>query len=89
MATLFVRHTVTDYAAWRKAYEAFAPIQLASGVVAQAVYQGADNPNDVTVTHDFTTLEAARAFTKLEELRTAMQSGGVIGTPTVWFTQKV
>ncbi|MBB3457194.1 hypothetical protein FHT86_005512 [Rhizobium sp. BK313] len=89
MTTVFVRHPVSDYKTWRKVYDAFAPVQKANGVTAEAVYQAADNPNDVTVTHEFATLEAAQAFTKMEELRKAMQNGGVVGTPTVWFTHKV
>lgn len=89
MTTVFVRHTVSDYAAWRKVYDGFASFQKANGVTAEAVYQAADNPNDVTVTHDFATLEAAQAFTRLEELKKAMQSGGVVGAPTIWFTNKV
>ena len=39
MVTMFVRHTVSDYKAWRKIYDDFAPIQKAKGVEAQAVYQ--------------------------------------------------
>ena len=35
MATMFVRHTISDYRAWRKAYDDFAPVQKAKGVVAQ------------------------------------------------------
>src|SRR4051794_30392111 len=62
MTTLFVRHTVSDYKAWRKVYDSFAPAQKAGGVTAQAVYQAADNPNDVTITHDFASLEKAKAF---------------------------
>jgi hypothetical protein len=89
MTTLFVRHAVSDYSAWRKVYNTFSAIQKANGVTAEAVYQAVDNPNDVTVTHEFATLEAAQAFTRLEELGKAMQSGGVVGTPTVWFTHKV
>jgi hypothetical protein len=89
MTTLFVRHTVSDYKTWRKVYDTFSAIQKANGVTAQAVYQAIDNPKDVTVTHEFATPEAAQAFTRLEELGKAMQSGGVVGTPTVWFTQKV
>ena len=89
MTTLFVRHAVSDYSTWRKVYNTFSAIQKANGVTAEAVYQAADNPNDVTVTHEFATLEAAQAFTRLEELGKAMQSGGVVGTPTVWFTHKV
>lgn len=88
MTTLFVRHEVSDYAAWRKVYDAFAPVQKANGVVAEAVYQAADNPNDGTVTHEFATIEAAQAFGKLEELRAAMRTGGVLGAPTVWLTNK-
>ncbi|HVI62539.1 MAG TPA: antibiotic biosynthesis monooxygenase [Bradyrhizobium sp.] len=89
MTTMFVRHTVSNYAAWRKAYDDFAPVQKAKGVTAEAVYQAADNPNDVTVTHDFATLEAARAFAGSEELKQAMQRAGVAGAPTIWFTNKV
>jgi hypothetical protein len=88
MATLFVRHQVADYAAWRQIYDAFAPTQKALGVQADAVYQAVDNPNDITVTHDFATLEAAQAFAGSSEMRVAMHDAGVQGAPTVWFTQR-
>ncbi|ARM92442.1 hypothetical protein RHEC894_PE00419 (plasmid) [Rhizobium sp. CIAT894] len=88
MTTLFVRHEVSDYATWRKIYDAFHSVQKANGVMAEAVYRATDNPNDITVTHEFATLEAAQAFGKLEELKAAMQKGGVLGTPTVWFANK-
>jgi hypothetical protein len=88
MTTFFVRHEVSDYAAWRKVYDAFAPVQKANGVLAEAVYQAVDNPNDVTVTHEFATPEAAQAFGKLEELKSAMSKAGVVGAPTVWLTNK-
>ena len=88
MVMLFVRHTVADYKAWRKIYDDFAPIQKANGVEAQAVYQAADNPNDITVTHNFATREAAQAFVKNDELKKAMHSAGVVGAPTIWFTKK-
>lgn len=89
MTTMFVRHTVSDYAAWRKSYDGFAPIQKAKGVTAQAVYQAADNPNDVTVTHEFASLDAAKAFVGSDELKKAMQGAGVVGAPTIWFTNRV
>ena len=62
MATMFVRHTVSDYKAWRKVYDDFATTQKAMDVTAEAVYQSADNPNDITVTHDFATISAAQTF---------------------------
>jgi hypothetical protein len=88
MATMFVRHSVSDYKTWRKAYDEFASVQKAKGVTAQAVYQAADNPNDITVTHEFATVEAAQAFARSAELKNAMQNAGVTGAPTIWFTNR-
>jgi hypothetical protein len=88
MATLFVRHTVADYAAWRRIFDDFAPTQKALGVTDKAVYQGADNANDITVTHDFATLEAAKAFAGSQELKAAMHDAGVSSAPSIWFTTR-
>lgn len=88
MITLFVRHEVSDYETWRKVYDTFRTIQTANGVTAAAVYQAADNPNDVTISHEFTTIEAAQAFGQLAELRAIMRTGGVLGAPSVWVTEK-
>lgn len=46
-----------------------------------------DNPNEVTVTHDFKTVEKAKAWMALPELKTAMEKGGVKGQPHVWITR--
>jgi hypothetical protein len=89
MVTLFVRHSVSNYEAWRTAYDDFATIQKTLGVTAQAVYRGIADPNDVTVTHEFNTLEAAQVFLLRDELKAAMQAAGVKSTPTIWFTNKV
>jgi hypothetical protein len=85
---MFIRHRVGDYDAWRRVYDGFAPSQQALGVKAEAVYRSADDPNDVTVTHDFDTIEAAHAFAGSPDLRAAMESAGVDGAPTVWFTNR-
>ena len=89
MMTMFVRHKVADYKAWRKVYDGFGSVQKAKGVTAAAVFQAADDPNDITVTHEFTTLEAAKAFVASEELKKGMQTAGVVGAPTIWFANKV
>ena len=88
MATMFIRHNVADYKAWRKIYDSAAPMQKAGGVTAKAVYQSADNPNDITVTHEFATVAAAQAFLHNPELGAAMKDAGVVGAPTVWFANR-
>jgi hypothetical protein len=88
MTTLFVRHQAADYSAWRQAYDAFQPKARTLGVQADTVYQAADNPNEITVTHDFATPEAAQAFAGSPELRSAMRDAGVVGAPTIWFAKR-
>jgi hypothetical protein len=88
MVRLFVWHIVADYAAWRKVYDDFDPQRRPMGVTAHAVYRSVDNPNDVSVWHDFGTREQAEAFVTSEALRSAMQKAGVQGTPTVWITKE-
>jgi quinol monooxygenase YgiN len=85
---MFVRHEVTDYGAWRKVFDAFAPIQKKAGVIYKAVYQSTDNPNDVTVIHEFHSLQEAKTFAALPELKAAMEKGGVKGAPQFWYTTK-
>ena len=58
------------------------------GVTGHAVYQAVDDPNDVTVWHDFATREEAEAFASSERLRDAMHRAGVLGRSTVWFVKE-
>jgi hypothetical protein len=88
MTTLFARHTVSNYDEWRKVYDGSAPVQKMWGVSDEAVYRGTDDPNDITVMHEFPTIEAAVAFAHSEDLKKAMQSAGVVGEPTIWFADK-
>jgi len=85
---MFVRHEVSDYATWRKAYDAFQATATKMGSTARAVYQGTDDPNDVTAYHDFTSAEKAKAFAASAELKSAMQTAGVKGQPQIWFTKR-
>jgi hypothetical protein len=88
MVRTFIHHRVRDYDAWREAYDGFADAQKAGGVRAEAVFCGVDDPNDVTVTHDFDDIATAKAFADSAELRDAMQRAGVEGRPTVWFAEE-
>ena len=47
---------------------------------------GNRNPNDVTVTHDFESEDAAKALLSSAELKGAMENAGVVGEPQVWIT---
>ena len=63
-------------------------VGLVAGVMAQAVFRGTDDPNDITVLHDFASDAKAKAFANSAELKSAMQNSGVTGSPQVWFTAR-
>jgi hypothetical protein len=88
MTKMFVRHQVNDYGVWRKAYDDFGAKRNQLGVTGAAVFRAADDANDITVTHDFESLEAAQAFAGSDELRSAMDQAGVAGPPTIWFANE-
>lgn len=86
MIRMFVRHPVSDYRKWKKAYDAFDAERKGMGVMGDAVFQAADDPNDVTAWHDFQTMESAQAFATSSRLRDVMADAGVSGEPTIWYT---
>ena len=88
MATLFVRHNVKDYTAWREAYDAFDGERRAMGVTSYGVYQLDGNPNDVTFYHEFATMDSAAAFAASPRLREVMQAAGADSQPDIWYTNR-
>ncbi len=88
MTTLFVRHKVKEYDAWKVAYDAFSTERKTMGVTNHDIYQATDNPNDVTVCHEFDNFDAAKAFIDSPKLKEAMTTAGVVGDPDIWFTTK-
>jgi hypothetical protein len=83
---MFVRHRVADYTAWREVYDRFDEERPGFGVTGHAVFQALDDPNDVTVWHDFASRDTADAFVSSRRLRDVMEEAGVQAQPDIWFT---
>ncbi len=88
MIRMFVRHPVENYRAWRRAYDSFDAERKEMGVVGDAVYQAVDDPNDVTVSHDFKTKRRAESFAASSRLKEVMKGAGVKGRPRIWFVKE-
>jgi len=87
MIRMFVRHPVAEFTHWKSAYDEFDNERAGMGVREHGVFQAVDDPNDVTVFHDFDSLQAARDFMESARLKEVMEGAGVAGEPTVWFTR--
>jgi len=88
MATLFVRHQVRDFSTWKAAYDAFDAERKTLGVTGHGVYQAIDNPNEVTIYHEFKNIEAAKTFVDSDRLKDIMDKAGVSSAPEIWFTKQ-
>jgi hypothetical protein len=89
MVRIFVRHTVRDYRKWRKAYDAFDKERATMGVLGHVVYRSLTKPNDITVSHDFSSINKASSFASSPRLKEVMKGGGVTSAPTIWFVKAV
>ena len=89
MVTMFVKHEVNDYGNWKRVYDEFASTRKELGVSGASVHRDANDPDELTVTHQFKDLNAAKAFANSEELKSTMAKAGVAGAPDIWFTEDV
>lgn len=87
MVTLFVRHQVKEFGAWKVAYDAFEAERKTMGVTGHGAYQSDENPNDLTVFHKFDNMDTAKKFAGSARLQEVMKSAGVVGDPDIWFTK--
>jgi hypothetical protein len=69
-STVHIEHPISDYDTWRAAFDQFAALRMAAGVVADRVYQPVDDDQYVVVHLDFADRAHAACF--LETLRTAV-----------------
>jgi hypothetical protein len=88
MIRMFIRHKINDYGTWRKAYDAFDAERRTLGVTGAAVFQTAGDPSDVTVWHDFATLDKAKSFAASQRLKDVMKNAGVKTAPEIWFASE-
>ena len=85
LAGAIVRHTVTDYATWKRAFDADAAARTAAGIVGHAVNRSAQDPNTVIVYLQAESLDALRAFTASPRLKQVMSEAGITGAPSIAF----
>jgi len=88
MGLVIVRHKVKDFATWKKAFDAHAGAQKASGLTNPRVYRSADDGNETVVLFDAADMSKAKAFGASPDLKSTMQAAGVIDQPTVYLLEQ-
>lgn len=91
MPYILTQISVEDYEKWKPVFDEVGSIRQAKGSKGGLVLRNADDPNQITVLLEWDNLDNARAFAGSDELREAMQRGGVVltGPPNVKFYDAV
>jgi hypothetical protein len=82
---LTIHHKVQDYTKWRSGYDAHETSRRSAGITNGRVFRNAEDPNDVMVLQDVADVAKARTWVASEDLKSAMQKAGVVGSPTIRF----
>src|SRR5205823_11442097 len=82
---LTVHLKVKDYSTWRTGYDAREKSRLSVGITNGRVFRNANDPNDVVILQDVSDVAKARTWLGSDEMKAAMEKGGVIGSPSIRF----
>lgn len=85
MAKLLVHHKVQDYSAWRQIFDEDEQRRKEYGSTGFQVFKSASDPNDLTVTIDWPSVDAAKAFATSDALKEKMKNAGVVSQPEMTF----
>lgn len=88
MPSLFIRHTVADYAAWALIFAEHDTTRRANGSLGGRIFRSDDDPHEVLILLEWDDLERARLFADSDDLREAMDRSGVIDRPDIWFLEE-
>jgi hypothetical protein len=87
LAGAIVRHEVSDYAAWKRAFDGHAEARTRAGIIGHAVNRSAQNPNVVVVYLQAESDASLKAFAGSSDLKDVMKNAGVVGAPDITFVK--
>ena len=87
MPALLIRHQVRDFAAWRRVFSDEAGTRRANGARRELHFRSATNASEVWLLIEWDDLYRAQLFVTSDDLRSALDRGGVIDVPDYWYLE--
>ena len=89
MATIFVRHAVADYDAWKRAFDEEESARSKHGMDGHTLHRDPQDPNVVVIALRTDDLSRAQQYATSDDVRQVMMKAGVQGAPEIWFTEDI
>jgi hypothetical protein len=87
MGLMIIRHKIKDFGSWKKVFDGHATAQKAAGLTNPRVLRSADDRSETVVLFDMQDVAKAKQFGSSPDLKSTMQSAGVVDQPTVFFLE--
>jgi hypothetical protein len=84
MSSIFIRHRVADFDAWKPAFDEHGAARRDHGLVDTGLLRDEDDANMVTIVMSTDDTARAREFFASDSLREAMSGAGVVSQPEMW-----
>ena len=88
MTYLLVRHKVGDYKKWRPFFDGHGVVRESTGSKGGKVFRNASNPNEVFILFKWDSVEKAKQFSQLDDLKETMEKAGVSDKPDIYFLEE-
>jgi hypothetical protein len=85
MVKMYVRHTVADFAAWKKVFDEHEVTRKSFGAKKSEAFRNSDNGNEVIAIVEWDSKEQAKDFMEKSDLKSIMEHGGVLSAPEINF----
>ena len=87
---LVVRHKVKDYVEWRREFDrSYEGLARTYGLKRTWINRSVDDRNELVIVSELNDVARGREFIGCPELKQAMDRGGVIDSPAVWFLDEL
>jgi heme-degrading monooxygenase HmoA len=89
MTSIYIRHEVADYDAWKPHFDDHASVREEHGAQGYHLFRGVENPDEVSIVFEWDGIESARQFFASSDVREAMREAGVVGDPEISYLDEV
>lgn len=89
MVNVLIRHTVSDYDAWKTHFDEHASTRREHGSQGYSLFSVSEEPNELVILFDWDSVENAQRFLDSSDLRDVMTEAGVVGEPEIRFLDEI
>ncbi|MBI4848995.1 MAG: hypothetical protein HY808_10540 [Nitrospirae bacterium] len=85
MAFVFLRYKIENYKKWKTAFNDAFEMRKKGGEKSYKVFRSADNPNELAVLLEWSSISNARRFINSKEVQQCMAKAGIVGKREIAF----